>query len=112
MSRSEVQKEEKELSLEMIIDKIRLTRNDRIKEMLNDQNLITRFKDSYNAMPSDIKREFIKRDLKALLIAPVDLVHYAGVINNIRETKALDFNESDNLIFDKELDSIFSKYQY
>src|SRR4051812_17358359 len=94
------------LSVEKIIDLIRSVRNDLIKAFLTDQMLNDYFQSKYKKPLSDIKREFCKRDLKELLITPVDLVHYAGLINYIKETGTASFTEKNEQYFYSDLEKI------
>jgi hypothetical protein len=98
------------LSVEQIIDLIRSQRNELAKQFLNDQHLSSYYKQQFNKEVSNIKREFIKRELKELLIEPVDLVHYAGLINEKRENNSIVINEKELELFYKELNIIFRKY--
>jgi hypothetical protein len=98
------------LSIEKIIDLIRAVRNDLIKAFLNDETLNAHFQTQYKKPLSDIKREFCKRDLKELLITPVDLVHYAGLINYIKETGTASVTEKNDHYFYSDIDKIISKY--
>lgn len=98
------------LSVEKIIDIIRALRNDLIKEFLNDEALSAHYKELVKKDLSPIKSEFLKRDLKELLIQPVDLVHYAGLINQIRETGSASITLQNSDYFYKDLEKIFMKY--
>jgi hypothetical protein len=60
---------------------------------------------------TNVKKEFLKRDLKELLIAPVDLAHYAKLITQLRETNSVLLAEKSS-IFYEELDRILSKYSF
>jgi hypothetical protein len=61
---------------------------------------------------SNIKVEFIKKDLKELLISPVNTNHYQGLIDQIRETDSAGLTESNENLFYKELEYIFKRYMY
>ena len=98
------------LSVEKIIDIIRTLRNDLAKEFLKDEVLCEHYKQSFKKEISTVKKEFLKRDLKDLLIQPVDLVHYAGLINHIRETGAASLTIQNSDYFYKDINRIFNKY--
>jgi hypothetical protein len=100
------------LSVEKIIDLIRIVRNELIKDFLKDDNFSLYFQEQFNKDLSLVKREFLRRDLKELLISPVDLVHYAGLINQLRETNTASITERNNELFYRELDTIFKKYSF
>ncbi len=100
------------LSIEQIIDTIRSVRNDIIKDLLNEANLPTYFGSHFKKELSDIKQQFLRRDLSELLIAPVDLVHYAGLINQIKKTGSISLTEKDREYFYEELDRDLKKYSF
>lgn len=100
------------LSLEIIIDIVRSSRNDLIKDLLNGSNIQSYFLETYRKELSKIKTEFISRDLKEMLISPVDLVHYASLIREIRETNSPSLSAWNNELFYRETKAIFDKYQY
>ena len=97
-------------SVEKIIDLIRTVRNDLIKDFLNDELLNSHYEKQFNKPLSGVKREFLKRDLKELLIAPVDLVHYAGLINQIKETGTASLSLKNSTFFYSDVDRIVAKY--
>jgi hypothetical protein len=100
------------LSIEKIIDLIRQIRNDLIKDFLLGDNLNTYFNEEYNKELSNVKAEFLKRDLKELLIAPVDLSHYSTLIKYIRESNTASLANGNQDLFYKELELIFNRYNY
>lgn len=100
------------LSVEKVIDLIRQLRNELVKEFLVDENLKAYFQKEYTRELSNIKTEFLKRDLKELLISPVDLSHYSSLIKQIRESNSASLAEGNQELFYKEIESIFKKYNY
>jgi len=100
------------LSTEKIIDIIRTLRNDLIKEMLKDDRYEEYFMQQFNKPLSKVKKEFIRRELKELLIHPIDLVHYAKLITMIKETNSAALTEQNYKLFYDELDAIFRKYTF
>lgn len=98
---------------DMIIDLIRKLRNDLIKDFLDERNLMSYFAERFNNKDlSATKIEFLKKDLKELLITPVDVSHYAVLIEQIRSTNTASLASHNEELFYKELDSIFRKYNY
>lgn len=97
-------------SIEKIIDNIRIFRNTFTKKLLDDDYLNMYFQERFNKKLSTVKKEFLKRELNELLISPVDLVHYAGLINNLKENGALTITENDDPFFFREVDKILNKY--
>lgn len=100
------------LSVEKIIDRVRQLRNDLIKEFLVDQNLQAYFLQQYKKELSPVKIEFCKKDLKELLISPVDLTHYSSLIKKIKESSSVDSMDDDMTLFYKDLNTIFKKYNF
>ena len=100
------------LSVEKVIDLVRQLRNELIKEFLIDANLKSYFLKEYKKEVSAIKLEFAKRDLKELLISPVDLSHYAALIKQIRESNSASLAEGNQELFYREIETIFKKYNY
>jgi len=100
------------LSIEKVIDLVRQIRNDLIKDFLLGENIQSYFLEQYEKPISKIKIEFLIRDLKELLISPVDLVHYASLIKDIRETNSANLSRGNNDLFYKEIELIFNKYKY
>jgi hypothetical protein len=100
------------LSVEKIIDLVRGVRNDLIKDFLDKKNVELYFNEQYNKSISAVKAEFLIRDLKELLISPVDLVHYAALIKEIRESNSAGLSNGNKDLFYKELEVIFDKYKF
>ena len=98
------------LSIDRVIELIRITRNELITEFLHDDRLAIRFKGKYGKTLSNVKREFVKRELKELLNSPVDLVHYAGLINHAKTTGSFSLVEHNAEFFHSEIDRILVKY--
>ncbi len=111
-SHSAITAEGHKLSMESIIEKVRDSRNDLIKELLRDGKIQSYFLTAYNKTISPVKVEFIRRELKSLSITPVDLIHYAALIKAVRKTNDLDAVSNDHQIFYQELEIIFRRYNY
>jgi len=98
---------------EYIIDLIRKLRNDLIKDFLDERILLQYFASNFNVRDvSPIKVEFIKKALKELLIAPVDLTHYRPIIEQIKNTESAALSEGNEQLFYKELESVFKQHAY
>jgi len=96
-----------------IIDRVRTRRNDMIKTYSEKHVAIGYFRKQYSIELSDRKYEFLLRDLKELLIAPVDLAHYASVITEFKETPdKSDLNSKCDQLAMQELINIFRKYNF
>jgi hypothetical protein len=99
------------VSDEQRIDLIRNLRNELINHFLLEQNLHIYFKENYNYELNAIREEFIKKELRELLISSVDLVQYATLLLEMKHadgTASLTINNDD--LFYEELEAIFRKY--
>jgi hypothetical protein len=103
---------ETKISTERIIDLVREVRNGLIRDFLQDENLTSYFKEQYNKELSQIKLEFLKRDLKELMLSPMDLPHYSLLIKQVQEQNSAAIASANHGLFYKELEMIFKKYNY
>ena len=98
---------------ERILELVRKLRNDLIKDFLDERHLKDYLSNQFRVNDlSHIKIEFIKKDLKELLISPVNTNHYQGLIEQIRETDSAGLAETNETLFYKELEYIFKRYMY
>lgn len=98
---------------ERILELVRKLRNDLIKDFLDERHLKAYLADHFRISElSNIKVEFIKKDLKELLISPVNTEHYQPLIEQIRETDSAGITETNEPLFYKELEMIFKKYMF
>jgi hypothetical protein len=111
-SHSAITAEGQKLSMESIIEKVRDSRNDLIKELLRDGKIQSYFLTTYNQTISPVKVEFIRRELKSLSMTPVDLIHYAALIKAVRKANDFDSVSADNHLYYQELEVIFRRYNY
>lgn len=94
-----------------ILELVRRLRNDLIKDFLDERHLKQYLSSNFRVNElSNIKIEFIKKDLKELLISPVNVNHYQGLIEQIRETDSAAITETNEPLFYKELECIFKRY--
>ncbi|HTJ51996.1 MAG TPA: hypothetical protein VL443_21190 [Cyclobacteriaceae bacterium] len=98
---------------EKILDLICKLRNDLIKDFLDERYLKEYVATNFNIRElSNIKIEFMKKSLKELLIAPIDIIHYEPIIQQIKSTESASLTEGNELLFYKELEGLFKKYVY
>ena len=96
-----------------ILDLVRKLRNDLIKDFLDERHLKAYLASQFRVNElSNIKIEFIKKDLKELLISPVNTNHYQSLIDQIRETDTAGISETNEPLFYKELEVIFKRYMF
>lgn len=98
---------------EHTIDLIRKIRNDLIKDFLDERHLLSWIDLHYRMKElSKVKMELIRKELKELLIVPVDTVHYAPIIQHIRENNSASLSDRHEALFYEELERILKKYIY
>ena len=98
---------------ERIIDLVRKLRNDLIKDFLDERHLKEYVDQQFKVRElSAVKVEFIKRDLKELIIAPVNLNHYGPLISQIRLTDSAALTEVNEQLYYKEVEGILKRYIY
>jgi hypothetical protein len=98
---------------ERIIDLVRKLRNDLIKDFLDDRHLREYMANQFRMRElSNIKVEFIRKDLKELLISPVNIRHYEPLISQIKHTDSAALADHNEQLFYKELEGIFKRYIY
>jgi hypothetical protein len=96
-----------------ILELVRKLRNDLIKDFLDERHLKEYLWNQFRINElSNVKVEFIKKDLKELLISPVNTNHYQALIDQIRETDSAGLTETNEPLFYKELDMIFKRYMF
>lgn len=97
---------------ENAIDQIRKLRNDLIKDFLDERYLKEYTASHYNIRDlSPVKIEFIKADLKELLISPVNVNHYRRALEHIRESDSPhSLSENHEELVIKEIDMMLRKY--
>lgn len=96
-----------------IIDIIRKLRNDLIKDFLDERNLIAYLSVQYKSIElSAVKIQFIKRDLKELLITPVDTIWYEPIIKDFTHTGSAALTEGNEKLFYREIETVLQKYVY
>lgn len=96
-----------------ILELVRKLRNDLIKDFLDERHLKSYLSNQFRVTElSNIKVEFIKKDLKELLISPVNTTHYQPLIEQIRDTDSAAITETNEPLFYKELELIFKRYMF
>jgi hypothetical protein len=99
-----------EVSMEQIISSIRNTRDSQIGELMKEAVLMTFLEHYFNTIViSNVKKQFLLKDLSELKNSPLDLSHYSSLITQMKESKTLVVHSSHKL-FVNELTNIFRKY--
>lgn len=96
-------------SVDSIIESLREARDKQIEDLLTEPGL-ARYLEAHYRIPllSRVKSEFLRRDLVTLLQSPLDLVHYAPLIRELKSNNSLPIDLHP--CFHSELDSLFQKY--
>jgi hypothetical protein len=98
---------------ERIIDLVRKLRNDLIKDFLDERHLKDYADQQFRVRElTPVKVEFIKKDLKELMISPVNVNHYGPLITQIRLTDSAALTEVHEQLFYKEVEGILKRYLY
>ena len=98
---------------ESIIDLIRNLRNDLIKDFLDERFLKEYAANTFGVREvTNVKIEFIKKELKVLLIAPVNVTHYQPVIEKIRQSDTASLSEGNEQLFYAEVDTILKNFLF
>jgi len=99
------------LSGDDIIELVRERRNELISKLFQVDALNLYLKATYNISEvSVIKHEFIKRALKELSQATVDLSHYGQIILEMRKTGSLVISSSNEKLFYLEIEKTIKNY--
>ncbi|MBT1706503.1 hypothetical protein [Chryseosolibacter indicus] len=96
-----------------ILDLVRKLRNDLIKDFLDERFLKEYISSNFRIRElSNAKIEFIKKDLKELLLSPVNTLHYENLINQIKTTDSAALTETNEHLFYKEIEVLLKRYMY
>lgn len=96
---------------EHVIDIVRRLRNDLIKDFLHEDYLRQYVRIQYRITAlTPVRIEFIKKELKELLITPVDLSRYHDLIEQIKTTDSAALSGHNETLFYDEVDQILKKY--
>lgn len=99
------------ISIDQSIDTIRAHRDEHLKQLLNDSQLMIFLEAQYDVFQiSNVRKEFLKRDLTDLQNTSLDLVHYAALIRDMKEGTTT--NVAGHPLFLEELRNIFKKYGF
>ncbi|NJM25421.1 MAG: hypothetical protein HC859_07975 [Bacteroidia bacterium] len=94
-----------------VVEIVRNLRNDLIKDFLDERHLKAYIADKFNIKElSTVRVEFIKKDLKELLLMPVDQSHYKPLLDDVSTHSRTSLAEGNEQLFYKELDHIFVRH--
>lgn len=100
------------VSSEAIVEAIRMLRNSRINELLKTDEALHRVLGKLYGTTTltDVKKEFIRRDLLALRNTSLDINHYGSLVREVKEHGGTGL--ASNVLFMQELEGIFKKYGF
>ncbi len=109
----EIRTAKKQLTNEQALDLVRDTRNDLVKDFLDDRHLKAYVADHYGVRDlSSTQVGMIRNELKELLISPVNENHYAPLINQMLVEETIALTGVDDRLFYKELEPILKRHMY
>lgn len=98
-------------SQENNIDLIQKIRNDLVKDFLDERFLKEYLATHYHVRElSNVKVEFIKKELKDLLQVPLDTVHYDALLTRLNDTDATTLADGDDQLFYAEIEKVLRRY--
>ncbi len=93
------------------VDLIQKIRNDLVKDFLDERFMKEYFAEHYHVQElSNVKVEFIKKELKELLQVPLDKVHYDAILSRLSETDATTLADGDDQLFYAEVEKVLRRY--
>ncbi len=93
------------------IDLIQKLRDDLVKDFLDERYLKEFIFENYNVRElSNVKLEFIKKELKEMLKAPLDMVHYEPIFTHLKETDSESFGEDNEQLFYIDIEKVLKRY--
>ena len=98
-------------SKENNLDLIQKLRNDLVKDFLDERYMKEYLAEHYHVRElSNVKVEFIKKELKELLQVPLDITHYEGLLTRLDETDSTTLAEGDDQLFFAEIEKVLRRY--
>ncbi len=96
-----------------ILELVVKLRNDLIKDFLDERFLKEYLLSKYHISDlSNVRVEFMKKDLKELYTSPLNKEHYKPIIDEIQTHERTSLAEGNEQLFYKEIESILQKYFY
>ena len=93
------------------VDLIRKLRDDLVKDFLDERYLKEFILENYNVRElSNIKLEFLRKELKELLQSPLDDNHYDPIISYLRDTGSDSLADGQDQLFYIDIEKILKRY--
>lgn len=92
-------------------DLIKKLRDDLVKDFLDERYLKEFIFVNYNIKEiSNIKIEFVKKELKELLQTPLDMVHYEPIFTHLRQIDSESLGEGNDQLFYVDIEKVLKRY--
>jgi len=93
------------------VDLIRKLRDDLVKDFLDERYLKEFILENYNVRElSNIKLEFLRKELKELLQSPLDVNHYDPILSYLRDTGSDSLADGQDQLFYIDIEKILKRY--
>lgn len=94
-----------------VLDLIKKLRNDLIRDFLDERFLRGYVRSKYHHSDiSDVKVQFIRNGLKELYSSDINLAHYKPLIEEIETHEHVSLSEGNEVLFYRDVESIFERY--
>jgi hypothetical protein len=92
-------------------DLIKKLRDDLVKDFLDERYMKEFIFENYNVKEiSNVKVEFIKKELKEVLLSPLDVAHYEPIFTHLRETDSETLGEGNDQLFYIDIEKVLKRY--
>ena len=93
------------------VDLIRKLRDDLVKDFLDERYLKEFILENYNVRElSNVKLEFLRKELKELLQSPLDVNHYDPILSYLRDTGSASLADGQDQLFYIDIEKILKRY--
>lgn len=93
------------------VDLIRKLRDDLVKDFLDERYLKEFILENYNVRElSNVKLEFVRKELKELLQTPLDMEHYEPILAYLRETGSDSLADGQDQLFYIDIEKVLKRY--
>lgn len=95
------------------VELIRKLRDDLVKDFLDERYLKEFIFENYNVRElSNVKLEFVRKELKELLQSPLDVNHYDPILSYLRDTGSASLADGQDQLFYIDIEKILKRYIY
>lgn len=92
-------------------DLIKKLRDDLVKDFLDERYMKEFIFENYNVKEiSNVKVEFIKKELKEVLLSPLNVAHYEPIFAHLRDTDSESLGEGNDQLFYIDIEKVLKRY--